>query len=102
MEGVSAEMLESKLESDLGKEVRKLGGMSLKFVSPGMAGVPDRLILLPNGVSFFVEVKKPGEHLRPLQKKMKQIIEDLGYFVEVVDSPESLRALINRWGGSFD
>lgn len=72
--------------------------MSLKFVSPGMAGVPDRLVLLPNGFSFFVEVKKPGEHLRPLQKKTKRTLEELGYVVEIVDSPESLKALIKKAG----
>lgn len=54
-------MLESEIENKLKKEIETLGGLSLKFTSPGMAGVPDRLVLLPKGKICFVEVKAPGK-----------------------------------------
>lgn len=79
-------MLESFLEKKLVESIKKLGGQAFKFVSPGMAGVPDRIVLLPGGKLIFVELKKPGQKLRPLQLKRKKDLEVLGFQVEVVDS----------------
>lgn len=79
-------MLESKIENRLKKEVEKIGGLSLKFTSPGTAGVPDRLVLLPKGRLYFVELKAPGKKLRPLQLKRKEQLEALGFKVYVIDS----------------
>ncbi|KFB68872.1 VRR-NUC domain-containing protein [Candidatus Accumulibacter vicinus] len=61
--------LESTVEIYLVRRVKALGGKVLKFVSPGNAGVADRLILLPKGVHAFVETKRLGEPLDPLQEK---------------------------------
>ena len=52
-------MPEKQLEYLFLTEVRRVGGMALKFVSPGFAGVPDRLVLIPDGKVGFVEVKTP-------------------------------------------
>ena len=41
---------ESKVDKYLARIVDREGGQSLKFVSPGMAGVPDRIVILPGGV----------------------------------------------------
>ena len=59
-------MRESTVEHRLVTEVKKRGGIALKFVSPGIDGVPDRLVLLPDGKFAFVEVKAPGKQLEPL------------------------------------
>ena len=40
-------MREKEVERKLVRAVRDAGGLALKFVSPGMAGVPDRLLLFP-------------------------------------------------------
>lgn len=53
-------MLEKHIESKLRKKVKELGGRAYKFVSPGNSGVPDRLIVLPNGKIGFAELKRPG------------------------------------------
>ena len=79
-------MLESKIENRLKRKVEKIGGLALKFTSPGMAGVPDRLVLLPIGRIAFVELKAPGKILRPLQLKRKEQLEVLGFKVYVIDS----------------
>ena len=39
-------MKEKELECKLVKAVRDSGGLALKFVSPNLNGVPDRLLLL--------------------------------------------------------
>ncbi|ADL50533.1 VRR-NUC domain-containing protein [Clostridium cellulovorans] len=79
-------MRESKIEKALTIELKKRGGMALKFVSPGMAGVPDRLVLIPNGEVIFVELKAPGKTMRHLQLKRKSQLENLGFRVYVIDS----------------
>lgn len=95
-------MRESKLEADLGREIKRLNGLYFKFVSPGNAGVPDRIAVIPNGRTFFVELKRPGEILRPLQKRTIEMIRGKGASVEVVDSLASLNALIQRLGDELD
>ena len=54
-------MLEKQIENKLTLMVKKAGGIAVKFVSPSLAGIPDRLVLLPDGVIAFVELKAPGK-----------------------------------------
>ena len=89
-------MLEKYIEQRLVTEVKKIGGMALKFVSPGFDGVPDRLILLPNGKLAFVELKAPGKTLRPLQEKRKRQLESLGFLVFCVDDIKQIKQILNK------
>lgn len=73
-----------------------MGGIALKFISPGMAGVPDRLVLLPKGKIFFVELKVPGKKLRPLQLKRKEQLESLGFKVYVIDSYKKVQEVLDE------
>ena len=68
---------------------------AVKFVSPGLDGVPDRLILSPGGKAAFVEVKKPGEKLRPLQQRRKKQLEALGFSVYVLDGIEQIGGILD-------
>lgn len=83
-------MLEKQIENRLRKEVEKRGGLSIKFTSPAMAGVPDRLVVFPKSRLAFVELKAPGKGLRPLQLKRKTQLENLGLKVYVIDSYEKV------------
>ncbi|MFN2746956.1 VRR-NUC domain-containing protein [Bacillus sp. z60-18] len=89
-------MKESQIERFLKREVEKYGGKAMKFVSPGLSGVPDRLVLFPGGKAVFAEMKAPGEQLRPLQEKRKRDLEALGFEVHVLDSCESVKAFVGR------
>ena len=89
-------MREKNIESKLSAEVRKLGGIAPKFVSPGLDGVPDRLILLPGGKVAFAELKAPGKKLRPLQSVRKRQLEVLGFRVYVIDSTEQIGGVLNE------
>lgn len=91
-------MNEKTLERRLCKEIQALGGLALKFVSPGLAGVPDRLVLLPGRKMAFVEVKSPGKHLRPLQVKRKAQLERLGFQVYCLDGMEQIAPMIESIG----
>ena len=87
-------MKEKDLETRLTRAVRKNGGLALKFVSPGMAGVPDRLLLFPGGRIAFAEVKAPGEKPRPLQIHRMEQLRELGFRVHVVDSEEKINQVV--------
>lgn len=89
-------MLESKIENKLKLEVEKHGGMALKFVSPGMAGVPDRIVLMSKGRVVFVELKAPGKKMRPLQIKRKKQLEALGFKVYCIDSFKGVKDFVQE------
>lgn len=86
--------LESSIERQLKRTVEGMEDrvMCLKFESPGMSGVPDRVILLPGGHTVFVELKQPGKHERARQEYVQQKIRDAGFTVfSEVDSPEKIK-----------
>lgn len=82
---VPARPLESAVERRLVSYVESVGGVAYKFSSPANRGVPDRLCLMPCGEIFFVEVKRPGEQLRALQRHVHKRLEALGARVRVWD-----------------
>lgn len=62
-------MKEKEIETYLVWHVQRLGGKAYKFVSPSNRGVSDRVVCLPNGSTWFVELKRPkGGRLSPLQQ----------------------------------
>lgn len=95
-------MRESFIEEKLRKAVKQKGGVCWKFTSPGTAGVPDRILLMPKGRFAFVETKAPGEKLRKLQEKRKRQLESLGFKVFCLDSLEDIPKVINEIEGSDD
>ncbi|HRR77728.1 MAG TPA: VRR-NUC domain-containing protein [Ruminococcus sp.] len=89
-------MREKEIEKKLRDTVRKKGGLCWKFTSPGTAGVPDRIVLMPKGRLAFVEVKAPGEKPRPLQRKRIKQLRALGFPVYVLDSPDQIGGIIDE------
>lgn len=91
-------MTEKTIETHLRNQIEKINGKAFKFSSPGNNGVPDRIILC-QGNTYFVELKKPGEKLRPLQRVMKKRFKKLGFNVYVLDSIDSVNKFIANIGG---
>lgn len=89
-------MRESAIERRLVTEAIKRGGFAPKFVSPGLDGVPDRLLLLPGGKLAFVEVKAPGKKPRPLQRRRIEQLTALGFRVYVLDSKEQIGEILDE------
>jgi hypothetical protein len=85
--------LEKEIESKLVRLVRNRGGLCLKWVCPGWAGVPDRIILLPGGRVVFVELKRPrGGVLSSRQVWWGRKLRALGFRLYVIWSNENLEA----------
>ena len=89
-------MREREIERKLVSAVKSRGGICPKFVSPGFDGMPDRVVLLPHGKIGFVEVKRPGEQPRPLQKARHKILGELGFLVFVLDGEEQIGGMIDE------
>ena len=83
-------MLEKEIEKYLREQVKKLGGVAYKFISPGNRGVPDRLVLLPNGEIIFIELKQLGKKPSKNQEIQIERIRNLGFKVLVLDSKEEV------------
>ncbi len=89
-------MREKEIEKKLVEEITKIGGKCWKFTSPGMSGVPDRIALLHGGKIGFVEVKAPRKTLRPIQRKRKKELEQLGFKVYVLNSIEEIGGIVDE------
>ena len=95
------ERTEKDVEQYLCKRVKEMGGKAYKFVSPGNAGVPDRLVVVPTGLEslvtaiyLLVEVKKPGGCLRPQQRMKIKELCDMGADCRIVDCYERVDKVI--------
>lgn len=90
---------EKNLEAWLREQCSQLGWMMPKWVSPGMAGVPDRIIIGPRSGPVPVELKKPGGRLSPQQRRVHQELARLGWPVYVIWNRTQAEQLIRLLGG---
>lgn len=98
-------MKESEIERFFVKECKKKGWLCLKFVSPSMSGLPDRIILAPKGRVFFAELKAPGKKPRRLQESVHKILFRFGFYICVIDSKKQASSYIAAFdllGGGAD
>lgn len=75
--------LEKDVEKQLVTGTKKRGGRAYKFVSPGNAGVPDRIVILPDGRLYFVELKREDGKLTQNQVRQIRRLTTLGQQVTV-------------------
>lgn len=83
-------MRENSVEGTLIVQVEALGGMALKLM-PTHAGVPDRLIILPGGQHYLVEVKQAGAHPSKIQRWWHEKAAKIGHPVVVLRGSEQVR-----------
>ena len=89
-------MQEKYIEQKLVVAVKSMGGIAPKFVSPGIDGMPDRIVLLPMGRIAFVECKATGKKMRPLQNRRKKQLEALGFLVYCLDDVEQIGGILSE------
>ena len=95
-------MREKTIEQKLVTRVKHMGGIAPKFVSPGFDGMPDRMVLLPNGKIGFVEVKAVGGKPRPLQLARHRLLRELGFKVYVLDEEKQIDSILRKIGGDAE
>lgn len=89
-------MLESQIESQMGRMIRKRGGLYYKFVSPGNPGVPDRIVVLPGGRVVFVELKTLVGQLSSLQRWQIDQMRAIGLDVRTVRGWDEAKAFVEE------
>ena len=94
-------MRERTIEKYFREQVKKMDGWALKFISPGLPGVPDRIVLYAGKV-WFVEMKAPGGRATPLQRKVHDWFAWAGFPVAVLDSKESVQEWLSQHLGGKD
>ncbi len=88
-------MREKAIEQKLVSEVKKRGGICLKWVCPSFDGMSGCIVLLPGGYIGFVEVKAPGKKPRPSQLSRHRILCHLGFKVYVLDNVDQIGGIID-------
>lgn len=86
-------MREKVIEQKLVTEVKKRKGLCLKLL--GMIGIPDRMLLLPQGKIGFVEVKAPGKKPRAVQIKRIKQLKTLGFQCFVLDDEKKVGKVLD-------
>ncbi len=88
---------ESSVERYLAERIKQLGGMTRKFVSPGHAGVADRICFLPDGKIFFVEIKMDDGVETSMQQRERRRMLDFGQNAVIVYGKSG----VDSWLGSM-
>ena len=83
-------LLERDLEAYFSKQCKKLGLPTLKLHVRFARGWPDRIVVLPCGNTLWVELKRPGGKVSPLQAKNHELLATFGHVVHVIDSKEGI------------
>jgi hypothetical protein len=89
-------MREKNIEQKLVQAVKAMGGIAPKFTSPGTDGMPDRLVLLPDGKLAFVEVKRSGQKPTPLQAARHGLLRRLGFRVYILDDVGQIGGILSE------
>lgn len=89
-------MKESEIEKYFVWTVERLGGQSYKFRSMTQRGVADRVACLPNGDTWFVELKTTKGRLSPLQKFFLQTMQHLNQKHTVLWTKEQIDEWANK------
>lgn len=89
-------MKESAIEARLVRMVRNRGGLCYKFVSPGNPGVPDRIIITPDGRTIYVELKTEVGRLSALQKWQRSELEARGADIRVLKGLEQVKDFVEE------
>ena len=96
-------MLEKELERKLVRGVRSRHGLCMKRVCPGNRGVPDRIVLMPGGRVYFIEMKRPGRSKTdPLQEYWARTLRRMGFKTWLIHSLEELSETLRMIEGGED
>jgi hypothetical protein len=91
-------VLESKIETYLCEQAQMCGGFVAKFVDPSRRGAPDRILFLPWGAVYFVELKRPKGKTKVHQDNYHKLMRDAGTNVYVLDTFKAVESFFRMVG----
>jgi hypothetical protein len=89
-------MTEAQIESKMVRMVHDRGGLCYKFVSPNNPGVPDRIVITPNGRTIYVELKTLIGKLSPIQRWVTDEMRKRGVDVRVLHDWPAVKEFIEE------
>lgn len=90
--------MEKAIEQYLIEAVEARGGLCVKFIPSLFAGFPDRILIMPRGITMYVELKAPNiKKPSPLQRLVQNKLRRRDHIVEVCNSEELIDALMFRY-----
>lgn len=91
---------EGRIVAYFTKACRSCGWEPRKVEWSGRRGAPDWFVMVPGGMSFWAEIKAPGEKPKPHQEREIERLRASGNTVFVLDSKEAVEELM-EWMNSF-
>ena len=82
-------MTESQIQKKIIDHYTKEGWLVVKLIKTNTNGIPD-LMILKDGTTRFIEVKKPGGKIAELQKYRIKQLRQQGFDAVVMDGIESV------------
>lgn len=89
-------MTEAQIENKMVRMVRERGGLCYKFVSPGNPGVPDRIVITPDGRTIYVELKTEIGRLSSIQKWQRSEFQKRGVDIRVLKGLDEVKAFVRE------
>ncbi len=89
---------EKYIERELIKGVKAIGGLCLKIFNPYYRGLPDRLVILPDGITVWVELKTKGKKPTGLQRRAHEVLRQRNQTVLIIDSFDGLANFLKSIG----
>ena len=96
--GIKKRESEKVTERNLVSAAKRVNGWCIKIPAIHINGLPDRLLLLPNGVPIFVELKSEGEKPTRLQKSVHRKLRKMGFPVEVIETQAQMKQMFKDYG----
>jgi Holliday junction resolvase-like predicted endonuclease len=88
-------MTEQQIQSKIKKYAESKGWIVIKTIKLSEAGYPD-LFMFKDGKTIFIEVKKQGGIISPLQELRQRQLREQGFTCEVIDNLEQFKNEISR------
>lgn len=86
---------EKAIERYLVERCREHGLPCLKYSNPNCVGYPDRLIVLPDGMVVWVELKSAGRKPSKIQRARMAVLISMGHAVCIIDNKPAVDDLLN-------
>lgn len=87
---------EKTIEKYLRDRVIKKGGLCFKFTSPGVKGVPDRIVIY-KGFVYFIELKAKNGKVSKMQKHIIEKIREQGIVALILFSKNEIDLFIKEY-----